>query len=56
MSCDICHVTNARICRPADHCGMCIDEGLDDPELVDYGKPSERSMEYLSELIQEDES
>ena len=39
-----------------DNCEICTDEGLIDPELVDYGKPSERSMEYLSELFQEDES
>ena len=55
MSCVWCPRSGALVCAN-DHCGMCYDEGLVDPELVNYGKPSERSMEYLSELFQEDES
>ena len=55
MSCIQCPRSGALVCA-LDHCGICYNEGVEDPELVDYGKPSERSMEYMAALLPEEKS
>jgi uncharacterized protein (UPF0305 family) len=34
MSCQICPVSNSRICRPDEHCGLCVAETLESAEEI----------------------